>query len=73
MFILTAVYFIYFSSLVAFYPAYVDRVWQLEHRSGWLVAGVPVEDPLFAGTLGLMWCSLYEPLYWRQYFLGPSS
>lgn len=71
-FIFTAVYFAYFSSLVAFYPAYVDHVWQLASLSGWLVAGVPVEELLFAGTLGLMWCSLYEHLYWRRYLPRPS-
>tara|TARA_R110000823_G_scaffold95976_3_gene209204 strand:- start:391 stop:906 length:516 start_codon:yes stop_codon:yes gene_type:complete len=71
--IFTAVYFIYFSSLVAFYPAYVDHVWRLESLSGWLVAGVPVEELLFAGTLGLMWCSLYEHLYWHQYLPEAST
>jgi hypothetical protein len=39
---------------------------------GWLVAGVTVEEVLFVGTLGLMRCSLYEHLYWRQHLPGTS-
>tara|TARA_R110000823_G_scaffold171736_1_gene304074 strand:- start:2645 stop:2815 length:171 start_codon:yes stop_codon:yes gene_type:complete len=46
---------------------------RVESLSGWLVACVLVEELLFAGTLGLMWCSLYEHLYWRRYFPETST
>lgn len=63
----TALYFLYFASLAAVYPDYVSRVWRLERLSGQLIGGVPLEELLFAATLGLMWGSLYEHLAWRRY------
>lgn len=63
----TLLYFIYFSTLVAVYPIYVAQVWQLERLSGWLIAGVPFEELLFAASLGFMWSALYEHLTWQRY------
>lgn len=63
----TALYFVYFSSLVVVYPDYVRQVWQLHRLSGWMLAGVPVEELLFAVSLGLMWSALYEHVTWQRY------
>ena len=72
--IFTFLNFIYFSCLVVFYPAYIDHIWRPKYRSGWLLAGGSMEEELlFAGTLGLMWCSLYEHLYWHQYLPEAST
>lgn len=50
-----ALYFIYFLTLVAAYPNYVREVWNLRVISGVLVLGIPVEELLFAFTLGFLW------------------
>lgn len=60
-----ALYFVVF--LVGFvwlFPGYVEAVWNLPVISGILVIGVPVEELLFATTLGAMWSSAYEHYNW---------
>lgn len=61
-----ALYFVYFASLVMVYPAYVATVWNLPALSGVLIAGIPLEELLFAVTLGWMWSSLHEHWLWRR-------
>lgn len=65
-FIFTAIYFIYFLVLIAFYPGYVEQVWNLKAISGILVLGIPMEELLFAFSLGFIWSSIYEHLTWRR-------
>jgi len=60
-------YFVFFLSLVFVYPPFVEHVWNLEGISGVLVAGVPVEEFLFAFSLGFVWSSAYEHIAWRTY------
>ena len=64
--IFLALYFVYFASLVAVHPSYVREVWNLPELTGVLVAGIPLEELLFAVTLGWMWSSLYEHWEWRR-------
>lgn len=59
-------YFVYFASLVIVYPTYVTAVWNLPALSGVLIAGIPIEELLFAVSLGWMWSSVYEHWSWRQ-------
>jgi Lycopene cyclase len=59
-------YFAYFLSLVTVYPDYVREVWNLRVISGILVLGVPLEELLFAFTLGFTWSSIYEHLKWQR-------
>jgi hypothetical protein len=54
-------------SLVLVHPRYVEQVWNLEAISGTLIAGVPVEEFLFAYALGFLWSSAYEHAAWRAY------
>jgi Lycopene cyclase len=60
-------YFVFFLSLVFVFPEYVGHVWNLDGISGTLVAGVPVEEFLFAFSLGFVWSSAYEHIAWRTY------
>jgi len=58
-------YSAYFLVLVALYPGYVEQVWNLAALSGILVAGIPLEELLFAASFGFLWSSVYEHFTWR--------
>ncbi len=64
--IFLVLYFLFFKLLDAAYPGYVDRVWTLGALSGVLLAGIPLEEYLFALTFGMMWSSLYEHMSWQK-------
>lgn len=64
--VLTLLYFAYFFSLGFVYPDYVDHVWNTGAISGWRILGIPVEELMFAATLGLLWSNLYEQLAWLR-------
>ncbi|MDD1719272.1 MAG: lycopene cyclase domain-containing protein [Methanoregulaceae archaeon] len=71
--IFLGLYFAYFYTLIIFAPGYVERVWNISALSGILVAGVPVEELLFAFSFGFFWSSLYEHLTWRKLEEGHES
>jgi len=62
----TVLYFIYFGSILPFYPNYVVLYWNLNELSSILIFGVPLEELLFAFSFGMYWSSLYEHLYWQK-------
>ena len=62
----TVLYFIYFGSILPFYPQYVELYWNLDNLTHILVLGIPIEELLFAFTFGMYWSGLYEHLYWRK-------
>lgn len=64
-FLFFVLYFFYFLTLIAMYPGYVERVWNLPAISGVFVVGVPLEELIFAFTFGFLWSSIYEHLTWR--------
>ena len=59
-------YYIYFLTLVAAFPGYVEDVWNIKALSGILITGIPLEELLFAIALGFYWSSVYEHLTWRK-------
>lgn len=61
-----AVYFIVFVLFNLAFPGYVVAVWNLKDLSGVRLAGVPLEEVMFAFTFGLYWSSMYEHLMWRH-------
>jgi hypothetical protein len=71
--VFTGLYFVFFLSLVLAHPDYVPRVWNLPDISGVLVMGVPLEELLFAASLGAMWAGLYEHATWRPAGTAPST
>ena len=62
----TLLYFIYFGSILPFYPQYVELYWNLDDLTHILLLGIPIEELLFAFTFGMYWSELYEHLYWRK-------
>ncbi|WP_062054194.1 lycopene cyclase domain-containing protein [Aquimarina longa] len=62
----TILYFIYFGSILPFYPQYVELYWNLDNLTHILVLGIPIEELLFAFTFGMYWSGLYEHLYWHK-------
>lgn len=66
-------YFAFFVSLVLSYPAYVEHVWNLTDISGILLLGVPIEEILFALSLGFLWSSAYEHITWSRPLAAPRS
>ncbi len=62
----TVLYFIYFGSILLFYPQYVELYWNLDNLTHILILGIPIEELLFAFTFGMYWSGLYEHLYWRK-------
>lgn len=64
-FLFLGLYFFYFLTLIAAYPGYVERVWNLTVLSGTRIFGVPLEELMFALGLGFLWSSVYEHFVWR--------
>jgi len=62
----TILYFIYFGSILLFYPQYVKLFWNLNSLSDFFLFGIPIEELLFAFTFGMYWSGLYEHLYWQK-------
>jgi hypothetical protein len=59
-------YVVFFLGLEGSAPGFVERVWNLPALSGVRVAGIPVEEILFAFGFGAYWSSVYEHLAWRR-------
>jgi len=47
-------------------PGYIESVWNLEALSGLAVAGIPVEELLFALSFGAYWSGVYEHFTWKR-------
>ena len=50
--------------LEATVPGYIGRVWNLPALSGLSLAGLPIEELLFAAAFGSYWSAVYEHLAW---------
>jgi hypothetical protein len=48
------------------FPGYVAAVWNLPALTRVFVAGVPLEELMFAFTFDLYWSSVYEHLAWKR-------
>lgn len=56
----TAFYFLFFKLFSFLYPSYIDLVYQHNNLFGIYVAGIPVEELLFAFSTGASWSIFYE-------------
>jgi Lycopene cyclase len=62
----TLLYFVYFGSILPFYPDYVQLYWNLDNLTHILIFGIPIEELIFAFTFGMYWSGLYEHVFWRK-------
>ncbi len=63
-----SLYFVMFLvGIVLPFPGYVQAVWNLNALSGVLIVGVPIEELLWAASLGAMWSSIYEHFTWYKF------
>jgi hypothetical protein len=60
----TVLYFIYFGSILIFFPEYIKTYWNLDAISNLFVLGIPLEELLFAFTFGMYWSGIYEHFAW---------
>lgn len=65
-FLFFGLYFVYFLTLIAMFPGYVQQVWNLSAISDILVAGIPVEELMFAFAFGFFWSTVYEHFTWKK-------
>jgi len=61
-----SLYFVFFIVFGLAYPRFVQDVWNLTAISGILIWGVPLEELLFAFTVGMLWSSIYEHTRWYR-------
>lgn len=47
-------------------PGYIARVWNLGALSGLSIAGMPLEELLFAAAFGGYWSGVYDHFTWRR-------
>jgi uncharacterized membrane protein YjjB (DUF3815 family) len=65
----TVLYFALFLIFLFLYPRFIQRYYNIPNLLGIYVAGVPIEELLFAGTGGAIWSVAYE--YVQGYRLEP--
>ena len=63
----TLLYGIYFLILIALAPGYVTSVWNLGALTGILIVGIPLEELLFAFSIGFLWSGIYEHVRWYRF------
>lgn len=64
--IFTGFYFLFFATMSWVHPDYVAAYWNIADISGLMVAGVPLEELMFAATFGMMWSGIYEHFGWYR-------
>ena len=57
-------YVVFLEGLELLSPGYIGRFWKLSALSGVKVGSMPLEELLFAFTLGMYWTGVYEHVTW---------
>ncbi|RMD58109.1 hypothetical protein D6825_01970 [Candidatus Woesearchaeota archaeon] len=53
-------YFVTFLIATLIYPTFISQAWNLKAISGTLILGIPLEELLFALSIGMLWSGIYE-------------
>jgi hypothetical protein len=61
--VFTVLYFVLFLCVLALYPEFVQRYYNLPNLLGVFAFGVPIEELLFAATGGAIWSVAYEYVF----------
>lgn len=64
-FLFAMLYFAFFVLMNTIFPDFL-KFWNLEAISGILVAGVPIEEIMFAFSFGMLWSGFYEHTRWLK-------
>lgn len=64
-FLFLAYYVVFLLGLEVIAPGFVAQVWNLDALSGINIAGMPLEELLFAITFGSYWSGVYEHCTWE--------
>jgi hypothetical protein len=59
-------YMLFLMGLEVTAPGYIERVWNLAALSGLSVAGMPIEELLFAAAFGAYWAGVYDHFTWQM-------
>lgn len=59
-------YTLSYLTLIALFPGYFDRFWDLSVLSGILVTGIPVQELLFAFAFGIYRSTVYQHFNWKK-------
>lgn len=59
-------YVVFLAGLEASAPGYIARVWNLAALSGVTIAGMPIEELLFATAFGAYWAGVYDHFTWQN-------
>ena len=59
-------YVVFLLGLRAFWPGYIEAVWNLPELMPWRPGGLPLEELLFGFGYGMYWSSAYEHITWRR-------
>lgn len=65
----TVMHFGFFLLLMAMFPGYVERFWNLNVLWGIFILGVPLEELVFAVFLGFLWPSIYEYVREQAFYI----
>jgi hypothetical protein len=68
-----AYYVVFLQGLRFTAPGYIERVWNLSALTGVMVAGMPIEELLFAVGFGMYWSGVYEHFTWRRFAVAEPS
>jgi hypothetical protein len=68
-----AYYTVFLAGLEWTAPGYIERVWNLDALSGVRIAGIPIEELLFAAAFGAYWSGLYEHFTWQRLSRPPAG
>jgi hypothetical protein len=63
-FLFVGFYVIFLQGLELISRGYIERFWKLSALSGVVVGSMPLEELLFAFTLGMYWTGVYEHVTW---------
>lgn len=65
-FLFLVLYFTFFALFNLIYPDWIAQVWNVKELTGIMVLRIPLEELLFALSLGFLWSGLYEHLKWLK-------